>query len=404
VANGKVYLATFSNYISVYGLNPAKKSSCGDTTLPAAWHAANVGYLAYPGDVCYKNGEFTVTSSGNDIWDVQDGFYYVYQQFNPNSGEIIARVKSMDNTDPWAKCGLMFRQSLDAGSPHVFMSITVSNGAAFQNRLASNGYSNNTSSGNMAPPYWVRLVKKADKYIGYISPDGLNWSVVDSVSVPLGGYAYAGIAYTTHNNTVAGVSVVDSVKFINNDALAISLGKLTGQNVNNQYATLSWTSSGEQLGDRFEVERSDDGVHFSHTGTVGAITGGNGTHVYGFKDAQPQSGANYYRVKQTAIDGTVKISNTLLLTFNTYVFNLYPNPVHGQLFVRYFDDLGPGKTVTLQLINAQGKYVFQHQIALQSYATTYIINLPSSLAGGIYMAQVVNTKGEQRTRKVFVER
>ncbi len=403
VANGKVYLATFSNNLSVYGLNPTKTSTCAGSTLPAGLHGANVGYLGYPGDVCYNSGTYTITSSGTDIWDTQDAFYYTYQQFNPSSGEIIARVKSMANTDQWAKCGVMFRQSLDAGSPHAFMAITVGNGQAFQNRVLAGDVSYNTNNGNSKAPYWVRLVKKGDKYIGYTSPDGKSWTAIDSISVALGDFAYAGIAYTTHDNTVSGTAVVDSVKFISHDVLAIGLGKLTGKNNNNEKAFLNWTSANEQRGDRFNMERSDDGVHFSLVGTT-AITVGAGTHQYSFTDAQPLAGSNYYRVAQVSVDGTVKFSNTLLLTFNTYTFNVYPNPVRNQLFIRYFDDLGPGKKISLQLINTAGQRVFQQQIPLVSNATTYIINIPQGLSSGVYVAQVVNAKGEQRTRKVFVER
>jgi hypothetical protein len=284
------------------------------------------------------------------------------------------------------------------------MAITVGNGQAFQNRLLPADISYNTNNGNATPPYWVRLVKKGDKYIGYTSPDGSNWAAVDSVNVPLGDYAYAGIAYTTHNNSVAGISVVDSVKLISHDALAISLGKLAGKNVNNQYAVLNWASSNEQATDRFDVERSDDGVNFSLLGTASANVASQEPHQYSFKDARPLPGPNYYRVAQIAADGTLKFSNTLLLTFKTYTFNIYPNPVRGQLFVRYFDDLGPGKKISIQLINTAGARAFQKEVVLQSNATTYIINLPNSLSSGIYIVQAVTASGEKRTRNIFVER
>jgi hypothetical protein len=404
IANGKVYIATFSNSLNVYGLNPSKTTDCADSTLPTGQHGATVGYLAYPGDVCYNKGTYTIASSGDDIWNVQDGFYYTYQQFSPTSGEIIARVISMDATDPWAKCGVMFRQSLDAGSPHAFMSITPGNGQAFQYRILQGDVSYNTNDGGMVAPYWVRIVKKGDKYVGYTAPDGVNWTAVDSVEIALGNFAYAGIAYSTHNNSVQGNSTVDNVKFINHDALAVGLGKLSGSNVNNDYALLNWQSSNEPAGDRFEIERSDDGVHFSLISTVNAATGGNGTHQYSFKDAKPLSGANYYRVSQLSVDGTLKFSNVIVLTFNTYSFNIYPNPAHGQLFIRYFDDLGPGKKITIQLINTLGARVFQQEVMLVGNTNTYIINLPSSLSSGVYIVQAVNSKGEQRARRVFVER
>ncbi len=403
IANGKVYMATFSNYLAVYGLNPPKTTACA-ASLVSPMNSANVGYLAFPGDVCYNNGTYAIKSSGDDIWGNQDAFYYVFRSFNPTSGEIVARVKSMDATDPWAKCGVMFRQSLDPGSPHAFMAITVGNGQAFQNRLLQAGDSYNTNNGSSAPPYWVRLVKKGDKYIGYTSPDGKSWTAIDSVNISLGSYTYAGLAYTTHNNTVQGTAVVDSVKFIDYQTVAIELGTLTGTNVNNNYAVLNWSSSNELSNDLFDIERSDDGVHYSIIGSVNTNATGAGTHNYTFTDAHPLSGINYYRIKQVSKDGTFKYSNVAPLSFNTYVFNIYPNPAKDQLFMRYIDDLGTGKKINVQFINSIGEVVYQQEIMLQSVTGTIVINLPSSLISGLYMVQVVNAKGETRTRKLFVER
>lgn len=402
VANGKVYLATFSNYIAVYGLNPRNVSLCSKS-LPAKWRSADIGYLTYPGDVCYSNGQYTITSSGDDIWNTQDAFHFVYQAFNPASGDLIARVTSMDNTDGWSKAGLMFRKNLDAGSPHVFMAMTHDNGRAFQYRLLQGGDSYNTNFYDATVPYWVKLSKRGDKYYGYTSADSTVWTLTDSTEVNLGSFAYAGIAYTTHNNAVKGTAVVDHVTFKSFDVLAIALGTLKGKNVNNDYASLQWASSNELGNDAFTVERSDDDVHFSTIGTLSA-NAGPGTHNYTFTDAHPQAGINYYRIKQTSQNGEAKFSNVLQLSFNTYVFNIYPNPAHSQLFIRYGDDLGTGKKITLQLINTNGQVVYQQAITPQGIANTTVINLPATISSGMYILQAINEKGDKKTRSLFIEK
>ncbi len=405
VVNGKVYLATFSGYINVYGLNPPKVSTCANNLL-AAWRSADIGYVGFAGGVCYDKPTrtFTVTASGDDIWNQADAFHYVYQSFNPTSGDIIARVKSMDATDGWSKCGVMFRKNLDPGSPHVFMAITGGNGRALQSRLLQGGDSYNVNDVLVSAPYWVRLSKQGDKYIGYTSADGVTWNVVDSVNVSLGNYAYAGIAYTTHNNGAQGTAAVDSVRLFNNGVLPIELGRLAGSNVNNEYASLQWTSSNELESDGFEIERSDDNVHYYLIGSENVNTSGAGSHNYTFKDQHPLSGINYYRIKQSSKDGELKYSNVLPLSFNTYTFNIYPNPAHNQLFVRYGDDLGVGKKVSIQLINTLGVIVYQQQITLQGAANTLVLGLPASISSGMYIVQAVNEKGEKRTRTLFVER
>jgi len=401
IANGKVYLGTFSGYVDVYGLN-ALSSACA-TSLPAKWQSADIGYLAYPGNTCYNNGDFTITSSGDDIWGAQDDFHFVYQPFNPTTGDISARVISLSATDPWAKCGIMFRKNLDPGSPHVFMSFTQGNGPAFQNRLLQAGDSYNTNVGGYSAPLYVKLAKRGDKYIGYVSYNSFSWTAIDSVSVSLGDYAYAGIAYTAHNNSTQGTAIVNSVNLVSYDAMAIELGRLKGSNINNSYAALQWTSLNELSGDQFEIERSDDNLHFSSLGSVKATTA-PGTHDYTFIDSHPLAGTNYYRIKQVTKDGEFKFSNILALSFNTYIFNIYPNPAHGQLFIRYKDDLGAGKTVTVQLINTAGQMVYQHNITVLGMANTIVLDVPKSIASGMYIVQAVNEKGEKRTRNLFIER
>lgn len=401
IANGKVYLATFSNYLAVYGLNPVKTETCG---LPANWQTADIGYMLYPGNTCYNNGKFTIQSSGNDIWDQQDAFHYTYQPFNPASGDITARIKSIDATDDWAKCGIMFRKNLDPGSPNVFMAITSANGQAFQNRLLQSDASYSANANAVMAPYWVRLAKRGDKYIGYTSQDGLIWTAVDSVNISLGDYAYAGIAYTTHNNNVQGIAVADHVSFIENKLRVIELGPLKGSNINNDHAYLKWSSSNELSSDKFDIERSDDNVHFSVIGNADAISPLAATNNYTFNDYHPLPGINYYRVKQSVEDGGIKYSNVLPLTFKTYIFNIYPNPAQGQLFIRYGDDLGIGNKVTIQLIDAAGRTIYQQEIMPQGTANTLVLNLPPSIASGLYIVQAINVKGEKRTQKLFVDR
>ena len=49
------------------------------------------------------------------------------------------RIVSMDNTDPWAKAGVMIRESLTSNSANAVTALTPGNGTAFQRRPASGG-------------------------------------------------------------------------------------------------------------------------------------------------------------------------------------------------------------------------------------------------------------------------
>ncbi len=210
VANGKVYLATFSNQLDVYGLNPPASGGCPDS-LPAPWKSTDIGSVTFPGGVCDNQGLFTLKASGADIWNNLDDFHYVYQGMDTSQMMITARVEYLDYTDPWAKCGVMIRQSLDAGSPQVLMCLTAGNGLAFQDRISDQGSSSSSDLPNLFYPYWVRLIRDGNEFSGYVSGDGSVWTAVDSVAIAMTARTDAGIAFASHNINLPGNALVDSV-------------------------------------------------------------------------------------------------------------------------------------------------------------------------------------------------
>jgi hypothetical protein len=63
-------------------------------------------------------GTYTMTGSGTDIWETADEYHYAYKTLT-GVGSIQAQVISIDNTNGWAKAGVMIRESLDPGSVHA---------------------------------------------------------------------------------------------------------------------------------------------------------------------------------------------------------------------------------------------------------------------------------------------
>ncbi|MBN2315915.1 MAG: LamG domain-containing protein, partial [Sedimentisphaerales bacterium] len=54
-------------------------------------------------------GTYTMTASGTDIWGTADEFHYAYKTLS-GAGSITARVVSVQNTNDWAKAGVMIRE------------------------------------------------------------------------------------------------------------------------------------------------------------------------------------------------------------------------------------------------------------------------------------------------------
>lgn len=186
-------------------------SGASAQAVPSPWVAADIGAPAVAGSTTYASGVFTVRAAGTDIWGTSDQFRFVYQPITGDA-EVIARVDSVTNADPWSKAGVMIRSSLSPGSAHGLVLVSSGKGTAFQRRTASGGVSTYTLG--PSAPRWVRAIRQGTKVTAFTSTDGQTWSRIGSDTIALGSVAYLGLAVTSHNPsalTTAGLSNVTVV-------------------------------------------------------------------------------------------------------------------------------------------------------------------------------------------------
>ncbi|MBS1598159.1 MAG: discoidin domain-containing protein [Bacteroidetes bacterium] len=355
-------------------------AQCGP--LPTRWTTQDVGDVGLAGSACYDNGVFELKGSGNDIWDTQDGFRFAYKTLL-GDGEIIARVLSMDQTNVWNKCGIMFRESLTPGSKNVFLAQTSGNGVAFQNRLATDAYSNNfnISDGTVAP-HWLKLTKQGSLYTAYHSGDGTNWTKFgDSVDAGFGDGipVYAGFALTSHDNTVLSDAKIDNYIFAGISEIQIQ--KFTADLTLNKTVALEWVTSLEMNIKYFIVERSGDNVHYTDIDTVMAQNNGSFTETYNDEDKNPLGGVSYYRLRIVHADGSVSYSAPVWVRNpNSKSPLIYPNPVKGILNIVKGDD----PITMISFYDIIGRVVKRIE-----NNTDDIINTPvNSLANGTYIVEI----------------
>jgi autotransporter-associated beta strand protein len=190
-----------------------------NTQIPApvitnSWRTQDIGNAGNTGFVATNGATFTVSGSGLDIWNSGDAFRFLYLT-RSGDGQFSARVTGITPTDPWAKAGVMIRESLDPGARHALMTLTCSNGVAFQQRVLPLGDSAMTVLGpSVAPPYWVRIARSGNAFTGYVSTNGVSWTQVGTVSIPgFSSTALWGLAVTAHSNTLTNVATFDQVAF-----------------------------------------------------------------------------------------------------------------------------------------------------------------------------------------------
>ncbi|KPK34581.1 MAG: hypothetical protein AMJ65_18135, partial [Phycisphaerae bacterium SG8_4] len=192
------------------------------------WTVRGVG--GYPGAVGSfaegPVGTYTIAALSGDIWNQADEFHYAYKQLS-GVGSIIARVDSVENTAPWAKAGVMIRETLDAGS--IFAAVyvmpinadgTPTNGCRFQGRTATNGDATSdtsvATSEQMAitAPYWVKVERDvAGNFRGSYSSNGTVWTpMVWRPAISMGSNVYIGLALTSNNTSATCRAVFSGVQ------------------------------------------------------------------------------------------------------------------------------------------------------------------------------------------------
>ena len=134
------------------------------------------------GSDSYKNGVYTIGANGSNANPGRDDFRYVYVPVTGNF-EISAHSLSLQNTNAWAKAGVMVRETLDPNARNAFMCVTPESGEGrfvFQTRAGGVGgpsSSLQTTQGQVSFPNntWVKITRRGNALTGLISQDGLSW-------------------------------------------------------------------------------------------------------------------------------------------------------------------------------------------------------------------------------------
>ncbi|MFN0068624.1 MAG: lamin tail domain-containing protein [Limisphaerales bacterium] len=128
----------------------------------------------------------TDVRGGGDLGGAADAFQFGYQTRTGNF-DVRVRVAALDPTNPFAKAGLMARETLDAGSRFAAALATPATvGSHFLTRTTAGA--NATRSGSFPANYpetWLRLARSGNTFTGYASFDGQTWTQLGTASLAL---------------------------------------------------------------------------------------------------------------------------------------------------------------------------------------------------------------------------
>jgi len=160
-------------------------------------------------------GTYTMTGSGIDIWDNSDQFHFAFKEFT-GAGTIAAKVESVQNTQEFAKAGVMIRDSLDADSANIAVFITPENGVRFQFRNTADGSTDRQFVEGITAPQWVKLERTSGGLVrAYYSADGNTWERFDLIQIAMSSPLYIGLAVTSHDAELTCKAVFSNVSFPN---------------------------------------------------------------------------------------------------------------------------------------------------------------------------------------------
>jgi hypothetical protein len=225
-SNGRILIKGFDDdnlYVTGSVVGPVTIAAA--SALPAPWQDQDVGAVGAPGSASYRNGVYTITASGADIWGTADEFHYVFRPtptVETADVELITHVDSVQNVNPWTKAGLMIRTSMAADAMHAFLFVSPGKGIAFQRRASNGAISVHTGGPAWTAPVWLRLTVRTGcaatcpetvvrAYYRKYATD--PWTFLGEQQYIGGSYQfnYVGLAVTSHQDGTTATATFSAV-------------------------------------------------------------------------------------------------------------------------------------------------------------------------------------------------
>jgi hypothetical protein len=184
--------------------------SFGPISLPDSWISTGTSEVPISTPAMFTSGMFVVGGMG-DFWGMTDSGHLAAR---PVSGDaqILARVRDQSSAHPFAKAGVMLRQSVNENAAHVILDLKPDGGIEFMARRAAREPTEYLAGAvATVPDPWLKLVRTGDLVTGWSSADGIEWMEVGSITVPMGPDIIAAMAVSSHSFSVVNTAIFDEV-------------------------------------------------------------------------------------------------------------------------------------------------------------------------------------------------
>src|SRR6185369_2307060 len=182
------------------------------------WQSSDIGAVGVAGAATEKNGVWTVTGAGGDIWGPADAFHFLRRSINQNA-HMRVRVNDLQNTNVFAKAGVMLRATTDPDSPAVILDAKPDGSVEFMARTAFGGDMTFLDGLPASPgPVWLDLSWSLSggppAARASVSKDGVNWMPLGYAPAFAAPSLLAGIAVTSHDTSHATTAHVQALSLL----------------------------------------------------------------------------------------------------------------------------------------------------------------------------------------------
>jgi uncharacterized repeat protein (TIGR01451 family) len=197
----------------------------------------------------------------------------------------------------------------------------------------------------------------------------------------------------------------DGTVLISSTAATVPVTLLSfSASVRGNEALLKWSTENELNNHHFNVERSDDGIHFSNIGSVIANGTTSITHHYSFNDPLPATGSIfYYRLRTVSTDGSGTYTRIIPLrkagTTESDI-SVSPNPFINELNIFIKD--AKRSIAEIRILAANGKLILSRSIPLEKGDNLIRLRDMAITAKGIYLLQI--NAGRQKFNQKIISK
>lgn len=153
---------------------------------------------------------YRVTGAGVNMWDKIDQLQFLWKKISGGAA-ITAEIRFPEiSATPHRKAVLMFRQTMETGSPYVDVAVHGSGLTSLQFRESSDQITRSVRF-PIEGPSWVRLVRRGTEYTLFTSGDGKAFREAGAIQMRMADPVYVGIGICSHNPKMLETAVFSGV-------------------------------------------------------------------------------------------------------------------------------------------------------------------------------------------------